>query len=615
MAKRKATKRPRPATGFAEMMQKMLLADFAPASALIDRKYEVLCFHGPTVHYLEFPPGESTKDLLAMVRQGLRTKIRAAVHRALRDNETVIDADARVKRDGSYVRCAITVKPITDPKEAEGLLLVTFEDRDVHRDTTQGKQAEKALQESESRIRAIVNTATDAIITIGEDGIISAANPATEKMFGYTIDKLLGKNVNLLMPAPYHDEHDGYIANYLKTGDSKVIGGGREVVGRRKDGTTFPIDVTVSTHHDNVQWLFTGIIRDITERKRAEEEVRREHEFSQRLTNTAQNIVLVLDPNGCIVRFNPYLEELSGWRLEEAKGRDWFDTFLPEHDRRRIRELFGNAIGGRRTRGNVNPILTKDGRERDIEWYDAPLTDADGQTVGLLCTGQDVTERRLLEREILEVAAEEQRRIGQDLHDSTQQQLTGLGLLAQNLAETLGRLCQADEALVGIDIIERLHHQASQVKTGLEHAAREVNRLSRGLIPVEVDAQGLMSSLTELAHRVSDTQQIECTFACDGPIEVANNFTATHLYRIAQEAVNNALRHSGAGRVKVSLMETNHAITLKVLDNGSGIDENDAGGPGMGLRIMAYRAELIGATLDIGPTESGGTEVSCSVPR
>jgi PAS domain S-box-containing protein len=359
---------------------------------------------------------------------------------------------------------------------------------------------------------------------------------------------------------------------------------------------------------------------NITERKQAEEALQHAHDFSESLINTARNIVLVLDIGGRIVRFNPYMEELTGWQLDEVKDRDWFDVLAPERERERTREEFRRATAGERVHGNINSIVTRDGQERQIEWYDAPLTSADGRLIGLICTGQDVTERQMLQREILEIAAEEQRRIGQELHDGTQQQLTGLGLLAQNVATALRKLSRADEEVrilqqAGLlERIEGLSQKATQVQKGLEQAAREVNQLSRGLIPVEVDAQGLMSSLSELTRSVNEVQHMACKFESQGPVEVADSFTAGHLYRIAQEAVNNAIKHSRGDRIEISLTELPGVVVLNVLDNGRGIDEKRHG-PGMGLRIMAYRAELIGATLTISQAIGGGTEVVCTLPR
>jgi PAS domain S-box-containing protein len=140
----------------------------------------------------------------------------------------------------------------------------------IVRDISERKRAEAALRESEGRLRAIVDTAVDAIITISEEGRITSFNPAATRIFGYQPEEVLGLNVNRLMPAPYHQEHDGYLDSYLTTGIKKIIGIGREVTGQRKDGTTFPMDLAVSETIISDRRIFTGIVRDISERKRAE---------------------------------------------------------------------------------------------------------------------------------------------------------------------------------------------------------------------------------------------------------------------------------------------------------------------------------------------------------
>ena len=145
-----------------------------------------------------------------------------------------------------------------------------------------------------------------------------------------------------------------------------------------------------------------GSINDITERKRTEVALRTEKEYSESIVNTAQVIILVLDTEGRIVSFNPYMEEVSGYRIEEVAGKDWFATFLPEYDQEHIRRLFRQAISNIQTQGNVNTIVTKTGEERDIEWYDKTLKDAEGNVMGLLSTGQDITERKQAEEALSE---------------------------------------------------------------------------------------------------------------------------------------------------------------------------------------------------------------------
>ncbi len=140
------------------------------------------------------------------------------------------------------------------------------------------ERAREQLDDSEARLKAILDTAVDGIITIDEGGIIESVNVATMRIFGYTTDELVGQNIKLLMPAPYRDHHDDYIARYLETGKAKIIGIGREVEGLRKDGTRFPVDLAVSEFHVGGRRLFTGLVRDISDRRRAEEEARRRRE-------------------------------------------------------------------------------------------------------------------------------------------------------------------------------------------------------------------------------------------------------------------------------------------------------------------------------------------------
>ena len=138
---------------------------------------------------------------------------------------------------------------------------------------TERSKAEEALRESEARIRAILETAVDGIVTLNERGIIESVNAAVEKLFGYTENEVIGENISILMPSPYREEHDTYLANYLKTGEKKIIGIGREVVAQRKDGTTFPIRLSVSEFFLSGKKMFTGIVHDISEEKALQQQI------------------------------------------------------------------------------------------------------------------------------------------------------------------------------------------------------------------------------------------------------------------------------------------------------------------------------------------------------
>jgi PAS domain S-box-containing protein len=157
--------------------------------------------------------------------------------------------------------------------------------------------------------------------------------------------------------------------------------------------------MSVKLRHDR-DHLEELVEKRTAELKLANEQFRQQRDFSKSLINTAQVILLVLDTEGRIVNFNPYLEEISGYTLEEVEGRDWFSIFLPESDRQRGREFFLKAVGTFQTTGKVDPILTKDGRLREIEWYDKTLKDTEGRVIGLLAIGHDITERKRAEESL-----------------------------------------------------------------------------------------------------------------------------------------------------------------------------------------------------------------------
>jgi two-component system, LuxR family, sensor kinase FixL len=201
----------------------------------------------------------------------------------------------------------------------------------------------------------------------------------------------------------------------------------------------------------------------------------------------------------------------------------------------------------------------------------------------------------------LKIAAQQNRHIGQELHDHTQQQLAGIGLLAQCLADRLVETSSEDS------------HLAARIAREIKETGKHVQLLARGLVLVEVDPQGLRAALADLALRISELHHGHCEHRCFESVAVANNFVATHLYRIAQEAVTNALKHGQANHIIISLAETDGNLTLTIVDDGSGIDESCEFEPGMGLRIMSYRAGLIGGTLRVSRREGGGTQVECTV--
>jgi signal transduction histidine kinase len=202
----------------------------------------------------------------------------------------------------------------------------------------------------------------------------------------------------------------------------------------------------------------------------------------------------------------------------------------------------------------------------------------------------------------LNISAREQRRIGQDLHDGLGQHLTGIAFMAKVHEEKLAEKQVSDAA------------DAAKIVRLVNEAIHKTRELARGLLPVVSDAHGLMSALQLWAAEVEDLFGICCRFECETPVLIHDDGMATHLYHIAQEAVNNAIKHGRAHNILIQLTAENRWGTLLVTDDGVGIPEPRENTQGMGLHIMSYRAGVIGGRLEIKPNTSGGTAISCLFP-
>jgi signal transduction histidine kinase len=215
---------------------------------------------------------------------------------------------------------------------------------------------------------------------------------------------------------------------------------------------------------------------------------------------------------------------------------------------------------------------------------------------------EQMMERERLEKEILEIGEQERRRIGNDIHDSLCQHLTATALAGQVLSQKLANKAAPESG------------DAHKIALLIEEGITMARNFAHGLHPVQVDAEGLMDAFRSLASNISQTSRVECVFECDTPVLVNDTATATNIFRIGQEAVANAVRHGKPSHISMTLARRSDRLTLMVEDDGVGLPENWDKRPGLGTRIMAHRASMIGATLSVEPNPTGGAMVACSLP-
>jgi len=337
--------------------------------------------------------------------------------------------------------------------------------------------------------------------------------------------------------------------------------------------------------------------QDITRRKQAEQQVRRAKIEWERTFDCVPDLIAVLGKDDRIVHANRAMAERMGLTPEDCVGRICYESVhgmecaIPgcphqaamADGKQHITELHEPRLGG------------------DFLVSATPLLDDQGACIGSVHIARDITERKRLEREILEASDSELSQLGRDLHDGVGQQLTALGLFVASLQNEVR--AQSPQLLPSI----------KNLGGELRETIRQVRLLSHGLSPIPFEGNGLASALGDLAEHTRSMAKIECTFEADAEIVVADTHVATHLFRISQEAVNNALKHSGATTVHLSLHAAGRELTLGISDDGQGFSTITNPGNGLGLRAMKYRADLIGGRLEIHSKPGEGTRIICAI--
>ena len=485
----------------------------------------------------------------------------------------------------------------------------------LYQDIRQRRENEDVLRRSEERFRDLLESAPDAVVIVDEAGRIVLVNEQTEEMFGYERGELLQRGIELLLPERFRTRHADHRSAYIADPRTRPMGVGLELAGRRKDGTEFPVDISLSAIETDDGLLATAFVRDIGERRLTEElRVRSEERFAS-LLESAPDAVVITDSEGRIILVNAQTESMFGFVREELLGRD-VEVLLPESVRERHAVHRVGYLDDPRTRP-MGIGLELAGRRKDGTEFPVDISLSAIETEGgrvLTAFVRDVTERqaaselrrslaqrRALLQHLVRAGEEERLRIATNLHDDSIQAMTAAGLRL----ERLRREIQDPDQLSAL----------SKLEDAIEVSISRLRHLLFELRPPILDNEGLAAALRIYIEESQD--QTPTVYRVEDQLRAQPGHEARIiLYRVAQEALTNVRKHAHAAEAVVLLAHRDGGFVVRITDDGMGFLAMEATTvPGhLGLAAMRERAELADGTIRIESAPYVGTTVECWIP-
>jgi diguanylate cyclase (GGDEF)-like protein/PAS domain S-box-containing protein len=423
--------------------------------------------------------------------------------------------------------------------------------KDLLLNGTEHKRAKDELRKSEARYRAVVNTASDAIITITPDGIIHSFNRGAERIFGYRAEEVIGQLFTLIMPERFREQCMLGLRRYLETHESRVIGGTTELIGLRNDGGEFPVELSLGEVQEDGDRLFAAIIRDITERKRSEEALRQLSRQNEMVLNSAGEGIFGLDLQGKTTFINPAAARMTGWDIDELSGQrlhDFLHHSKPDGTPYPSEECPIYAVfktGATLSRDN-EVFWRKDGTHFPVEYVSTPIVEGD-KILGAVVTFKDITERKALEKKLQYQA----------FHDPLTD-LPNRALFMDRLGHALARAGQqaTEVAVLFTDLDNfKVINDSLGHKAGDQLLVAVAQRLKACLRPVDTVARLggdeftlLLEGVTGVsdAARVAEqiAQELRAPFALEAHEVFATTSTGIAVSSSAQGQPTDLLRHA-----------------------------------------------------------------------
>jgi two-component system, LuxR family, sensor kinase FixL len=520
----------------------------------------------------------------------------------------------------------------------------SFNDSDLPR-----KQLAHAPTLNEALGAAIQGAAFNAILSIDERGVIQTINPATERMFGYPEDELIGQNVKLLMPPSYSEEHDGYLARYLATGEKRIIGMGREAIARRKGGSTFPVHLSVTEAFLGQERRFVGIIRDITERRQAEETRSR----LAAIVQSSDDAIISKDLDGTIATWNQGAERLYGYNVREIVGSP-ISILIPDDRPDELAAIMERLKRGQRIEHFETVRVRKDGSRVEVSLTISPVKNEEGQIVRASKIARDITAQKRAEKDLRESNEKLQRALAElqaksdELYAATQQlwqaaKLASVGELAAGIAHelnnplatvsvriesALARTPLDDPRRHSLEVIEQeTKRMGNLVANLLNFSRRDEEQIST------VDIRDELTRAVELIHYHLRKRQviIVAEFAQKTPSVFADRQKLRQVFLNLLTNASDAMPRGGTLTLRCAPAMLDHerpAVRIEFVDTGAGIPaeqlprvfdpffttKGEGHGTGLGLPICRRAVEEHHGTIQFLSELGTGTTVRIVLP-
>ena len=474
------------------------------------------------------------------------------------------------------------------------------------------------LQDSNERLRSVIDSAVDGIIVIDDSARIEAFNRGAERLFGYPASEVIGQNVNVLMPSPYHEEHDGYLARYLATGSAHIIGIGREVSGRRRDGTIFPLHLSVGEMTVGGARKFTGVVHDLSARVNLEQQLRSSEARWRAVVESAVDGIVVIDAHGLVEAFNPAAERLFGYSEAEVRGRnvnmlmpspyhEEHDGYLARYHATHVKKIIGmgREVAGRRKDGSTFPLHLSVGEM---------VLGGETRFTGIL---HDLTERTRIEKQLREQTA--LARLGEMaavIAHEVKNPLAGIRGAIQIIGGRLPK--DSKDALITQEIISRIDALNALMKDLLLFARPPQPK------PLPVELKALVTTTADLLNADPALKGLRVEVEGSAPPVLADPDLLKIVF--VNLLVNGAHAMNGQGIVRVAIGPHGSLSEVRFSDSGPGIPADvrariftpffttKSRGSGLGLPTAKRLVEAHHGTIDVDCPPAGGTTVTVRLP-